>query len=1108
MSAAEGRGGMASAARGRLSGRAGALAAATVLVAGGTQCLGQANFHEAFDDLGPPSFEVPAALIQRGWIFRNQSEPLGTRHYRPGTLPSTNPAYFWPQAGTGYLAVDEGATGAVGTISAWAILPPVPNQIAGDEISLWVRRRAGVSQVEVRYSATGGTDTGTSVSDVGDFAHLLMDIAPTDSGWMRHSAGLPGSGRIALRYRADWYFGNFSPYTGIDTLSVGPPPPPACNQPPIPDPGQTFHWTAANSPYRICQDVTIPTGATVNVEPGVVVNIDSGRQLVVAGSLNINGTAADPVVFAAPGNFPPFVKVQQGMLSADFADFGQQLRISSGANVQLRDCTFTSDGSGHGGGMLISDAPSYVLLERCTFTQTFCTLSDTIAVLRGNTFIETSPSLLRGYADVTAPNVLIGGKLQITREESIQPLPVDGIAASGNANGAGLGLSGGNYLLGPATNLQNNLYALDLGGGLLPGSAVPATGNANDVINVGTGSFGGFGRWSNVGLPYRITEPSGSLPGGQLTIDPGVTVEAGPGVPFVFRSTRRLIADGLPGAPITFTSALPGDNWQGMIFQTNSSEGSRLEYCTIEGANIGLVSSDNLLYVENSIIQTNALGATAGSFGQINYGNTRFQGNNAGLTNRGQVVSNANRPNTIAGNIIGIDAVNTGAMNAAHVWWGSPSGPQHPNNPGGTGDVISGPGAGGVSFMPFLTAAPNFADHPPVVRLLEPGLAWHTPARAPDYFLEPGSKIIIHWEAHSAIVSQRILFSPDGHYPDRFTLIADELPGAQRSYEWTVPDPGFAVTNQPQFVRIVAIDDAGREGWDQTPLMVSSGRVTGDLAITSSFAGQTFSAGSPMPSVTFSGSASNFATVEVFMVLEADGHMIMAPFASNGQAQFFGSFPMISTDAARLAIRARNNSNDVAWFFADHWFSIRHDLRLGFTPPDVQVVSPAHGTSFPGGGTVPITWTASATEVLYSFDIQASFTSGRTWHLIARDLPAAARTFNWQLPDSTGIPEVRIRIIARDLRFQNSSSGHYHSITISPGSGPQPCYANCDGSTTPPVLNVEDFTCFVSEFAAGLILPAAQQVGHYANCDGSTVIPVLNVDDFTCFINSFAQGCP
>jgi hypothetical protein len=73
--------------------------------------------------------------------------------------------------------------------------------------------------------------------------------------------------------------------------------------------------------------------------------------------------------------------------------------------------------------------------------------------------------------------------------------------------------------------------------------------------------------------------------------------------------------------------------------------------------------------------------------------------------------------------------------------------------------------------------------------------------------------------------------------------------------------------------------------------------------------------------------------------------------------------------------------------------------------------------------------------------------------------------------------------------------------------GTAACYANCDGSTAVPILNVDDFTCFVNQFALAQELPAAQQVSHYANCDGSTATPVLNVDDFTCFINRFAGGC-
>jgi hypothetical protein len=65
-----------------------------------------------------------------------------------------------------------------------------------------------------------------------------------------------------------------------------------------------------------------------------------------------------------------------------------------------------------------------------------------------------------------------------------------------------------------------------------------------------------------------------------------------------------------------------------------------------------------------------------------------------------------------------------------------------------------------------------------------------------------------------------------------------------------------------------------------------------------------------------------------------------------------------------------------------------------------------------------------------------------------------------------------------------------------PGAGG--CYANCDGSTEVPFLNVNDFNCFVNKYAAG---------ESSANCDGSSLPPVLNVNDFICFNNLFVAGC-
>jgi photosystem II stability/assembly factor-like uncharacterized protein len=103
--------------------------------------------------------------------------------------------------------------------------------------------------------------------------------------------------------------------------------------------------------------------------------------------------------------------------------------------------------------------------------------------------------------------------------------------------------------------------------------------------------------------------------------------------------------------------------------------------------------------------------------------------------------------------------------------------------------------------------------------------------------------------------------------------------------------------------------------------------------------------------------------------------------------------------------------------------------------------------------------------------------------------------------DGADLPNVNIGDLQIDRTHNTLSAGTYgrglwRMILPTP---PSPCYANCDGSTTAPILNVADFTCFLQRFAAG---------ESYANCDESTQPPVLNVADFTCFLQSFATGCP
>src|SRR5262245_44601179 len=223
-------------------------------------------------------------------------------------------------------------------------------------------------RLQVRYSPSRGTSTGASATDVGDFSELLLDVDPVPApGWIQYHVTVPGNGRLALRF-----FGHAEPtnshgntWLELDTLSVGPPPTPPCNLPPVPRAGETVAWTKAKSPYRICQSLSIPAGGTVDVEPGVQVDFESGRQLIVAGRLNIKAMAPPHAVVTAPGPGPALLVVG-GAIDARFTDFQLPFQVGDGASLLVSDCTFAA-----GGALRADDIPTprpFVKLERCQFT--------------------------------------------------------------------------------------------------------------------------------------------------------------------------------------------------------------------------------------------------------------------------------------------------------------------------------------------------------------------------------------------------------------------------------------------------------------------------------------------------------------------------------------------------------------------------------------------------------------------------------------------------------------------------------------------------------------------------------------------------------------------
>ena len=720
-----------------------------------------------------------------------------------------------------------------------------------------------------------------------------------------------------------------------------------------------------------------------------------------------------------------------------FADITGQVRGGPG-KMTISDTSFRGpNGLIYTLDILAPSFPPVVTLIRCSFVNTQMQITDTYLRLRDCNFTNTITQVLRGYACLRGINTVQGQPLSILREtfQAIQPLFVDGVHASNVSTAGGLSLTGGSFLLGPLNALQGNLYPVDIEGGLLPKSIVPRTGNTRNMIWAHDGGSQGVMRWANLGLPYLVTNLING--GGPLTIDPGVTVKFDPTVTGLaglsIVSTRRVIAKGLPNQLITFDALNAAAPWDGLHFDTNSTEGSNLDYAVVNRARFGVTNTDNFLQISNSVIQNNQIGVNTNTFGILTLSKTRVFNNITGAqsTPQGTLVLSAASllSNWFEGNGTAIQNQAASTVPAQLNYWGHPTGPRTPQNPGGQGDAITGP----IAFQPFLTAPPAIANNPPVVGMVSFGFSWYgitTIIRPPEFVAETGEKLILRWNVSNSasVASQRILLSPASSNFELFganpIVLANNLSPTTSSREVTVPAIAFQPTNTNQFLRIIAIDSSGQQGWDQTPLIVPSGRITGNIQITSNYSGQTFIGGHAAPAINWAGSA-NGGITEGFIFLESDGGLISL-FGENV------TLPILSTDTARLVVLSYSNSNDIKWFFSNSYFSIRPDPGLGLRPPQVHLTSPTAGSVFSGGSVVPITWTASAPEGLRSFDVQVSTNGGKTFHLIATGLAASARSFDWRLPASSGIRDVRVRVIARDKWFQNSSDGATVVFSIVP----------------------------------------------------------------------------
>jgi|GEM_PF-762255 len=473
---------------------------------------------------------------------------------------------------------------------------------------------------------------------------------------------------------------------------------------------QNTTWTQAQGPYVVNSTVSVDTGVTLTIEPGVVVKFASNlAQLYINGSLTVNGTAANKVYFTSyeddtvggdtNGNGPA-----TSPLAKDWID----MQFNAGSTGTIANAVVRYGGF-HGCnnfGCFGSQSGLFNNGGTVTISDSQFSYNNIFGILHRSGSISVTSSEMDH--EVYGFSLGLGATVAI-------------VNSSFHDNSLGVTTSNTGSL-----TLTHNTFADNASGAASINGLVNFTHSGNTASGTGrkafviSGDIASDRQWNNE-LPYIITSGLTINAGKTLTIDPGVIIKYDNFTSsFVVNGTLNV--NGTKEAPVFLTSiyddAAGGDtNGDGNASAPVHGDWMHIRF------NVG--STGNL---------THAIIMYGGGFA-ASYAGIYNKGGNVNISHS-EIAYNGNFTNFIgvrqdSGNLTVSDSSihdhGYGASNyslgnpiqAINNWWGDATGPYHPLlNPQGRGNRVSD----NVNFIPWSTYDPTKQPAPRDPVIIIPGI--------------------------------------------------------------------------------------------------------------------------------------------------------------------------------------------------------------------------------------------------------------------------------------------------------------------------------------------------------------------------------------------------